>query len=242
MIKCPKCGKEIPKEANFCPYCMEKFAGDNLSKKFSENRKMKIIPPVIISCLATAIICILVMNGIKSDNGNNSDTTSATTETVTTETPSETVTEDYLNPDRNGPWFTEESILGWPVTGNILMKFSVNETVYYKTQDHYAISEGILVQSGVGTPVYCAADCTIMEIAEHNKYGTYVKTDLGNGYILYYGQLKEVELKSGETLKKGEIVGYINRPSEYFKLEESHLYLQMIKKGKAVDPLNYMER
>ena len=116
------------------------------------------------------------------------------------------------------------------------------ETVYYKTQDHYAISEGIMIQSGVGIPVYCAADCTIMEIAEHDKYGTYVKTDLGNGYILYYGQLKEVELKSGETLKKGEIVGYVNRPSEYFKLEESHLYLQMIKKGKAVDPLNYMER
>lgn len=25
MIKCPKCGKDLPKGARFCPYCMYRF-------------------------------------------------------------------------------------------------------------------------------------------------------------------------------------------------------------------------
>lgn len=52
----------------------------------------------------------------------------------------------------------------------------------------------------------------------------------------------EIELKSGEPLKKGEFIGYINRPTSYYTLEGSHLYLKMIKNGKTVDPTDYLER
>lgn len=247
MIKCPKCGREIPEEANFCPYCMEKFVGKNEPQKLFGINKSKELSLIIGSCIITGIICIFIFGIINAGNVKISDDNLQTsgneaTEDSTANSLLETTTIDYLNPDRFGPNFTEDSTLAWPVQGDIIMGFSVNETVYYKTQDWYAISEGIMIQADIGTPVYCAADCTISQISVDERYGIYVKTDLGNDYLLYYGQLKEVELKSGETLKKGELIGYVNRPSEYFKLEESHLYLRMIKKGKAVDPVNYLER
>lgn len=122
------------------------------------------------------------------------------------------------------------------------MGFSTRETVYHKTQDLYKISEGIMIQADVGTPVYCAADCTISEIGVNEEYGKYVKTDLSNGYILYYCQLKELELKSGDSLKKGDLIGYVNRPTSYYTIEGSHLYLKMIRNGKPVDPTDYLER
>lgn len=239
MKKCPKCGKEIPDNSNFCPYCMEKFIGDNT--KIVYRTKSKELFLIICSSIVTAAICIIVFFSINGGDGKKSDDNTQTS-TTSNEITDASTTIDYLNPNRGGPNFTEDSTLAWPVQGDIIMGFSVNETVYYKTQDWYAISEGILIRSDIGTPVYCAADCTIGQITEHEKYGTCVKTDMGNGYFLYYGQLKEVELKSGETLKKGDLVGYVNRPSEYFELEDSHLYLQMIRNEKPVDPTNYLER
>lgn len=239
MIKCPKCGREIHKEANFCPYCMEKFVGENKTKHFLNRNKSKELFLITAACIITAVICIVIFNII---NGYNRKIHMDNSETTREITIPEVTTIDYLNPDRYGPNFTEDSTLAWPVQGDIIIGFSVNQTVYYKTQDWYAISEGIMIQADIGTPVYCAADCTITQIDNDERFGTYVKTDLGNDYLLYYGQLKEVELKSGEPLKKGDLIGYVNRPSEYFKLEESHLYLQMVKNGKVVDPINYLER
>lgn len=135
VIKCPKCGKEIPKEANFCPYCMEKFVGENNTKHFVQMNKSPNIFLIIASCIITAIICVVVSNILNDDKKtpmDNSHISTSYNEKTEASSPEETTTIDYLNPDRFGPNFTEDSTLAWPVQGDIIMGFSVNQTVFIR--------------------------------------------------------------------------------------------------------------
>lgn len=55
--KCPKCGKELPVESNFCPYCMEKF---NTAESKSDNKGMK---KLLIICVCVLLCVIIVVIG-----------------------------------------------------------------------------------------------------------------------------------------------------------------------------------
>ena len=41
---CPKCKKELPEEATFCPYCMEKFAPENGAKTTVASNAKNAVP------------------------------------------------------------------------------------------------------------------------------------------------------------------------------------------------------
>lgn len=56
-MKCPKCGREIHEEANFCPYCMEKFRGT----KLSSDKPVRNIWPMIMMALELVVIIVLVV-------------------------------------------------------------------------------------------------------------------------------------------------------------------------------------
>ena len=57
-IKCSHCGKDLPREANFCPYCMERINKPNVVILTPEKKKIN-KKTIIIS--ATAIILVLAL-------------------------------------------------------------------------------------------------------------------------------------------------------------------------------------
>ncbi|MGN0374071.1 MAG: peptidoglycan DD-metalloendopeptidase family protein [Butyrivibrio sp.] len=199
---------------------MEKFTGEEV--EYSSKRKSKSFLIVVVACIVMAVICSVVFICTGGINPRISTDNENTTGTTASEDTSMDTRVDYHNPDPDSPNFTKDSILAWPVKGEILMGFCTGETVYHKTQDLYKISEGIMIQADMGTPVYCGADGTVIEVGDDEEYGAYVKTNLGNGYTLYYYQLKDIPINSGDVLKKGTVIGYINEPTEYYTLEGSH--------------------
>ena len=65
--------------------------------------------------------------------------------------------------------------------------------------------------------------------------------NIGNGYKLTYGQLKELAVTEGEIVGAGTVLGYVSEPTKYFVEEGSNLYFGMTYEGKAVDPVLYLE-
>ena len=65
--------------------------------------------------------------------------------------------------------------------------------------------------------------------------------DLGNGYTALYGQLKDLQVKQGDTVETGQIIGKVALPTDYYTLEGTNLYFQMEKDKKPVDPGKYLE-
>lgn len=136
--------------------------------------------------------------------------------------------------------FTEESLMDWPLEGQILLDYNMDHTIYYPTLDQYKCSKGIAIQSSVGSPVTAAANGTVTAIENAADTGTTVALDLGNGYESVYGQLKDLNVEIGQTVSQGDVLGYVNEPTKYFTKEGSNLYFAMSKDGAPIDPIQYL--
>lgn len=137
--------------------------------------------------------------------------------------------------------FTDTSKMAWPVRGNVLMDYSMDQTIYFPTLDQYKCNPGIVIQSEVSTPVGAPADARVMEVGDNEEIGSYVVMDLGNEYTAVCGQLKEVCAAEGEYLKKGQTLGYVSEPTKYYSVEGVNVFFELRHQDKAIDPLDHME-
>lgn len=136
--------------------------------------------------------------------------------------------------------FTEESLMNWPLEGQILLDYSMDHTVYHPTLDLYKYSKGIAIQSSVGSPVLAATNGTVLSIEEMSETGTTVVLDMGNGYQSTYGQLTDLNVVVGQTIPQGTIIGYVSEPTKYYTKEGSNLYFAMSKDETPIDPIQYL--
>ncbi len=136
--------------------------------------------------------------------------------------------------------FTEDSLMTWPLEGQVLLDYSMDHTIYHPTLDLYKYSKGIAIQSSVGSPVMAASNGTVASIEEMSETGTTVVLDLGNGYQSTYGQLKDLNVVVGQTIPQGTILGYVDEPTKYYTEEGSNLYFAMSKDGVPADPIQYL--
>ena len=90
-------------------------------------------------------------------------------------------------------------------------------------------------------PVYAAADGQVLSITQDACTGTTVTMELGNGYQAVYGQLKDLTVAEGDTVKEGEVIGNISAPTKYYSVEGPNLYFAMRKDGTPVDPFEDLE-
>ncbi|MCD7826165.1 MAG: M23 family metallopeptidase [Clostridiaceae bacterium] len=133
--------------------------------------------------------------------------------------------------------FNEENGLLWPVEGDVILKYSMTNTIYFETLAQYKCNPGIAISAKKGTDVKASADGKITDIAEDAEYGTMVTMDIGNNYTLKYGQLADVTVKKGDEVKEGDVIGSVAQPTKYFTKEGSNLYFQVVQKEESVDPL-----
>lgn len=136
--------------------------------------------------------------------------------------------------------FTEDSLMIWPLEGQVLLDYSMDHTIYHPTLDLYKYSKGIAIQSSVGSPVMAASNGTVASIEEMSETGTTVVLDLGGGYQSTYGQLKDLNVTVGQTIPQGTILGYVDEPTKYYTEEGSNLYFSMSKDGTPIDPIQYL--
>lgn len=136
--------------------------------------------------------------------------------------------------------FSEETQMEWPVNGNILLDYNMDQTIYFPTLDQYKLNPAIAVQAVEGTPVLASVPGTVYSIEENAQTGTTVTMELGSGYQAVYGQLKDLAVEEGQTVEKGDVIGYIAAPTKYYSEEGSNLYFAMKKDGEPVDPIAYL--
>ena len=137
--------------------------------------------------------------------------------------------------------FAQTQSMMWPVEGNVILDYSMDSTIYFPTLEQYKCNSGMVIQSDVSQPVSAPADARIMESGTDEEIGNYLVLDLGDGYTVTCGQMKEVQAAVGEYLEKGQVLGYVAEPTKYYTLEGPNIYLKLEKDGTAVDPLDYLE-
>ena len=122
--------------------------------------------------------------------------------------------------------FSEEDVLSWPVDGNVLIPFNMEQTVYFATLDQYKYNPAVIIAGDVGEEVWAATDGKVTSIKEDAQTGTTVTVDLGDGFEAIYGQLGELHVKEGDRVEEGVLIGYLGEPTKYYSVEGCNLYFQ----------------
>lgn len=135
----------------------------------------------------------------------------------------------------------EGNSLLWPAAGTILIDYSMDGSVYFPTLNQYKYSSALVIGSDVGNQVLAAAKGMVERTYIDEETGTTLVLNIGNGYRLTYGQLKELLVKEGDVVEAGDAMGYVSEPTKYYSTEGSNVYFAMEKDGAPVDPILYLE-
>jgi murein DD-endopeptidase MepM/ murein hydrolase activator NlpD len=104
----------------------------------------------------------------------------------------------------------------------------------YKTVKHHA---GLDFAAPQGTPIYATADGQVSTSGNTgNGYGNHVIVRHGFGYETLYGHMVRVKARSGQSVKRGEVIGWVGSTG---KSTGPHLHYEVHKNGKAVDPIYF---
>lgn len=137
--------------------------------------------------------------------------------------------------------FDQEAGISWPVTGDILMKYSAGNTVYHKTLGQYKSNPALVISAAEGSNVSSSVDSVVTDIGKNEEIGNYIETSIGDGYKIIYGQLDNIQVKKGDTLKEGELIGAVAAPTKYYIEEGSNLYMKMTCDNEPVDPMIFLK-
>lgn len=136
--------------------------------------------------------------------------------------------------------FSEGDKLIWPVSGAVLMNYSMDKTVYFATLEEYKYNPALIIGGAVNDQVISAGKGIVKSIDKTPQEGTTVTVDMGNGYEAIYGQLQNVQVKTGDSVEAKTVLGYLAEPTRYYSVEGCNLYFEFRKDGQPIDPLQYL--
>lgn len=130
-----------------------------------------------------------------------------------------------------------------PVTGEISHPFSNGELVKSETLGVWKTHDGCDILCDLGTEVKSMSEGVVKEIKEDPLWGVYVIVEQGNGLdVQYCGLAKELNVKAGQAVKQGEILGKTSDTNQCEILQQPHLHLAVKQGGKWIDPMSVIDK
>lgn len=87
-----------------------------------------------------------------------------------------------------------------------------------------------------GTPVYATADGKVITAERKGGFGNCIDLTHGYNYMSRYAHLSEILVKTGQNVKRGELIG---RSGSTGKSAQPHLHYEVWFKDEPQNPLNY---
>jgi len=88
-----------------------------------------------------------------------------------------------------------------------------------------------------GTPVYATGNGRI-ERADNRStgYGNHIRIDHGYGYTSLYGHLYKYNVRVGQRVQRGDIIGYVGSTG---RSQGTHLHYEIFKDDQRINPINF---
>lgn len=148
---------------------------------------------------------------------------------------------EKLGVNRGTAWRVASMPTGLPIEAweieKLVSGFGLRVNPFHKgIYDH----PGVDIASTRDTKVLATANGTIINLKRSDLqagYGNYIEIDHGNGFITRYAHLNDIQVKIGQRVKKGGIIGTVGNSGGSVA---PHLHYEVVRNGKAVDPVNFM--
>ncbi len=100
-----------------------------------------------------------------------------------------------------------------------------------------AMHTGLDFRAATGDPARVTANGKVVSAGWSGGYGRMVEVDHGNGLSTRYGHLSEINVKVGEIVKLGQVIGLVGSTG---RSTGPHLHYETRIDGEAVDPQKFL--
>jgi murein DD-endopeptidase MepM/ murein hydrolase activator NlpD len=102
-----------------------------------------------------------------------------------------------------------------------------------KRRFHY----GMDFSARKGTPIYATGNGVVKRADNRSSgYGKHIRIDHSFGYISLYAHLSKYNVRRGQRVKRGDIIGYVGNTG---RSVGPHLHYEIFKDKKKINPLNF---
>ena len=104
---------------------------------------------------------------------------------------------------------------------------------------HYAVD----VQTKGGGPVFAAEDGTVIraDYGWDGGYGNVIEIDHGNGLVTLYAHNKELYVKVGDVVKRGQVISWEGNTGLVYGSTGIHVHFEVRVNGVKKNPMLYLE-
>lgn len=96
---------------------------------------------------------------------------------------------------------------------------------------------GIDFTAPKGTPIYATGNGRIHKVTKSRSgYGNRVVIDHSYGYKTMYAHMKDINVKRGQKVKKGDVIGTVGNTGTS---TAPHLHYEVLHKGKKINPIHF---
>lgn len=124
--------------------------------------------------------------------------------------------------------------MGWPTSGRVTSLFGIRKDPFTKRKKMH---EGMDFADGYGTPIHVTAKGRVVSTGWNGPYGNQVVVNHGNGYVTSYSHLSSIDVKVGDNVERGEMVGKMGTTGRSTGV---HLHYEVHKNGKPLDPKSFL--
>lgn len=97
--------------------------------------------------------------------------------------------------------------------------------------------KGMDFTSPKGTPIYATGNGKVIRAdSRATGFGKHIRIDHGFGYTTLYGHLSKYNVKKGDKVKRGDLIGYVGSTG---RSRAPHLHYEVWYNKKAINPINF---
>ncbi len=122
----------------------------------------------------------------------------------------------------------------------VIKDFAADRLQFNSTLKQWEAHKAVDLKAEIGTNVMAVCDGKVLSIETTHLKGTTITIEHSGGFVSSYSSLNsEVDVKVGDSVKAGTVIGKVDNSAKGEALQESHLHFELIKDGKKVDPNLY---
>ena len=122
------------------------------------------------------------------------------------------------------------AVFAWPVNGQVIAGFG--------SAHNGERNDGINIATPMGTPIHAAASGTVSYSGDELKdYGNLLLIKHPGGYVTAYAHADQLLVRSGDTVTKGQVIGYAGRTGD---VSTPQLHFEIRHGTTPVNPGSYL--
>ncbi len=124
----------------------------------------------------------------------------------------------------------------WPARGWLTSSFGGRSDPFTGSS---AFHQGLDISASKGQQVFATADGKVESTSFQGEYGNLIVVAHDFGITTRYGHLSAFNVKPGQTVHRGDVIGYVGSTG---RSTGSHLHYEILANGKLLNPLQLLTK